>query len=143
MNELLDNPVFGSTTLAGCGGGRMACLSAACFAALFHIMPVMVFSAHCLVDRAITSEIHSDEASIFAEPMEDCDILICPFVLFGTCSWGSQPHTAIITVWHFILIVGQYVITSGSTECLPEFNFKGTSHAFWCYLSVPQPKIYI
>ena len=67
---------------------------------------------------------------MLAEPLEDFCILICPFIPSGTCSWGSQPHTAIITVWHFILIVGQYVITSGSTKHLPEFNFKGTSHAF-------------
>ena len=39
------------------------------------------------------------EASIFAEPMEDYDILVRPFVPFGTCSWGSQLHTAIIAVW--------------------------------------------
>ena len=39
------------------------------------------------------------EASIFAEPMEDCNVLVCPFVPFGICSWGSQLHTAIIAVW--------------------------------------------
>ena len=76
---------------------------------------------------------------MFAEPVEDCYILVCPF---RTCSWGSQPHTAIIAVWQFILIVGQYIICSGSIERLPEPDSEGTSHAFWCYLSVPQPKIF-
>ena len=33
------------------------------------------------------------------------DILVCPFIPFGTCGWGSQPHTAIIAVWHFILTI--------------------------------------
>ena len=83
------------------------------------------------------------EASVLAEPLEDFCILICPFIPFGTCSWCSQLHTAIVAIWHFILIVSQYVITSWSTECLPEFNFKGMGHAFWCYLLVPQPEIYI
>ena len=59
------------------------------------------------------------EASLFAEPVEDFYILICPFVPFRICSWGSQLHTAIIAVWYFILIVSQYVIHSGSTKCLP------------------------
>ena len=80
---------------------------------------------------------------MYAEPLEDFDILICPFIPFGTCSWGSQPLTAIITIWHFILAIGQYVIISGSVERLPEFDFEGMSHAFWCYLSVPQPEIYV
>ena len=78
-----------------------------------------------------------------AGPLEDFFILVCPFVPFGTCSWGSQLHTAIIAVWHFILTFGQYVIISGSAKCLSEFDFKGMSHAFGCYLSVPQPEIYI
>ena len=80
---------------------------------------------------------------MLTEPLEDFYIVICPFVPFRTCGWGSQLHTTIITVWNFILIVGQYVITSRSTEHLPELNFKGMSHAFWCYLLVPQPEIYI
>ena len=39
------------------------------------------------------------EPSISAEPVEDFFILFCPFIPFGTCGWGSQPHTAIIAVW--------------------------------------------
>ena len=81
--------------------------------------------------------------SVLAEPVEDCFIILCPFSPFGTCGWGSQPHTAIIAVWQFILIVRQYIVCSGSAERFPESDFKGTSHAFWCYLSVPQPEIYI
>ena len=77
------------------------------------------------------------------EPLEDFDILICPFVPFKTCGWCSQLHTAIIAVWHLILTFGQYVVVSGSTEHLPELYFEGMSHAFGYYLSVPQPEIYV
>ena len=80
---------------------------------------------------------------MYAESLEDFCVLLCPFIPFGTCGWGSQLHTAIIAVWYFILIVGQYVVISGGTNHLPEFDLKGTSHAFWCYLSVPQPEIYV
>ena len=72
-----------------------------------------------------------------AEPLEDFDILVCPFVPFGTFGWCSQPHTAIAAIRHFILTVSQYIIIYGSVECLPEFYFKGVSHAFGCYLLVP------
>ena len=44
LNALLDDAVFGSTILAGCGGGHMTCLVAAHFAALFHVMPLIAFS---------------------------------------------------------------------------------------------------
>ena len=81
--------------------------------------------------------------SVLAELVEDLFIILRPFVPFGTCGWGSQPHTAIIAVWLFILIVRQYIVCSSSAEHFPESDFKGTSHAFWCYLSVPQPEIYI
>ena len=81
--------------------------------------------------------------SILAEPVEDFFILLCPFIPFGTCGWGSQLHTAIIAVWQFILVVHQYIICSWSTEHFPESDLEGTSHAFWCYLSVPQPEIYV
>ena len=60
LNELLDDTVFGSTTLAGCRGGHMTCLAAACFAASFHIIPVVAFSTCCLVNGSITSETHSE-----------------------------------------------------------------------------------
>ena len=60
LNALLDDTVFGSTTLTGCGGGHMTCLVAACFAASFHIIPIMVFSTHCLANSLITSEMHSE-----------------------------------------------------------------------------------
>ena len=36
--------------------------------------------------------------SILGEPVEDFFILLRPFIPFRTCSWGSQPHTAIIAV---------------------------------------------
>ena len=60
LNSLLDEAVFGSTTLARCGGGHMTCLAAACFAALFHIMPWIAFSDHCLVNSSMASEMHSE-----------------------------------------------------------------------------------
>ena len=80
-----------------------------------------------------------------AEPLEDFDILVCPFVPFAkwTCGWCSQLHKAIIAVWHLILTFSQYVIESGSVKHLLEFYFEGMSHAFGCYLLVPQPEIYI
>ena len=108
----------------------MTCLSAACFAALFYIAPVMAFSAHHLENGSITYEMHSGEASMYAELLEGCDILVCPSVPFGTCSWSSQLYTAIIAVWNFVLTLSQYIVISGSTECLPEFDFKGTTMPF-------------
>ena len=59
-NALLNNAVFGSTTLAGHGGGHMTCLSAACLAASFHVVPVVAFSTHHLVNGSITPEMHSE-----------------------------------------------------------------------------------
>ena len=39
--------------------------------------------------------------------------------------------------------IGQYIVISWDIEHFPELDFEGTSHAFWCYLLVPQPEIYI
>ena len=58
-NTLLDDAVFRATTLVGHGGACMTCLVAACVAALFHIIPFMVFSACCLANSWITSETHT------------------------------------------------------------------------------------
>ena len=60
LNALLNDAVFGFTTLAGHGGGHMTCLAAAHFAASFHIVPAMAFSTHHLVNSSITSETHSE-----------------------------------------------------------------------------------
>ena len=119
LNALLNYAVFGSTILSRCGGGHMTCLVAAHFAASFHIVINSIFQL--LFGKQLDSLWNTlrGKASMLAEPLEDFYILICPFVPFGTCSWGSQLHTAIITVWHFILIVGQYVMTSWGTECFP------------------------
>ena len=38
----------------------MTCLVAAHFAASFHVIPLVVFSTHCLVNGLITSETHSE-----------------------------------------------------------------------------------
>ena len=59
-NALLDEAVFGSTTLAGHGGGHMTCLVAAHFAASFHVMPWIVFSDRHLANGLMTSEMHSE-----------------------------------------------------------------------------------
>ena len=60
LNAPLDDMVFGSTTLAGHGGGHMTCLLAAWFAASFHVVLVMVFSTHHLENSLSTSETHSE-----------------------------------------------------------------------------------
>ena len=59
-NALLEDAVFGSTILARCGGGRMTCLAAACFAASFHIVSLIAFFNCCLENGSMTSEIHSE-----------------------------------------------------------------------------------
>ena len=60
-----DGAVVDSTALTGCGGGRMTCLTAACLAASFHILPVMVFSDHLLANGSITSVMHSEVSPAF------------------------------------------------------------------------------
>ena len=140
-NALLDDAVFGSTTLAGCGGGCMTCLSAAHFAASFHIMPVMAFSAHGLANSSITSETHSEvrPACMLSHWRTFASLSVPSF--HSEHVVGAQLHTANIAVWHFTLTISQYVVVSWDVECFPEFYFEGMSHAFWCYLSVPQPEI--
>ena len=136
-NALLDDTVFGSTILGRCGGGCMTCLVAARFAALFHVMPVVAFSTHCLANSSITSETHSE-----VRPA-------CMLSHWRMVSSSSVPHS-IWNMWlglsttyshHSCLVaytdLHQYVIKSRSTKHLPEFDLKGMSHAFWCYLSVP------
>ena len=51
---------------------------------------------------------------MFAEPLEGFCILICSFIPFGTCGWGSQSHTAIFIVicLYFILIYIKDLIIS-------------------------------
>ena len=134
-NSLLNEAVFSSTTLAGCGGGHMTCLAAAHFAALLHVVDSIFRSSSGKWFNDLWDTLRGG-ASLFAEPVEDFYILVNPFIPFGTCSWGSQLHTAVIAVWYFILIVSQYVIHSRSTKCLPESDSEGMSHAFWCYLLV-------
>ena len=95
---------------------------------IFHSLPGERFDYLCDALRG--------KPSILAEPVEDLFVILHPFIPFRTCGWGSQPHTAIIAVWQFILIVRQYIVCSGSAERFPESDFKGMSHAFWCYLSV-------
>ena len=63
---------------------------------IFHSPPGKRFNYLCDTLRG--------KPSVLAEPVEDLFVVLCPFIPFGTCGWGSQPHTAIITVWQFILI---------------------------------------
>ena len=60
LNVPDDGAVVNSTALTGCGGGHVTCLAAACLAALFHALPVMVSFDHLLVNSLITSVMHSD-----------------------------------------------------------------------------------
>ena len=64
-NSPHDRVVVSSTALGGHGGGCMTCLVAACFAASFHIIPVVAFSDHCLVNGLITSVTHSEVRPAF------------------------------------------------------------------------------
>ena len=57
--------VVDSTALPGRGGGCVTCLAAARFAALFHILPEMVFSDHLLVNGSTTSVMHSEVSPAF------------------------------------------------------------------------------
>ena len=59
-NPLLYDAVFGSTILAGHGGGHMTCLVAARCAASFHVVPLIAFSHHHLVNGLMTSATHSE-----------------------------------------------------------------------------------
>ena len=52
--------VVDSTALTGCGGGHVTCLAAS-----FHVLPIMVFSNHLLVNGSITSVMHSEVSPAF------------------------------------------------------------------------------
>ena len=60
-----DGAVVDSTSLTGCGGGCMTCLTAACLAASFHVLPEMAFSDRLLANSSITSVIHSEVSPAF------------------------------------------------------------------------------
>ena len=64
-NVLCNGTVVDSTALAECGGGCETCLTAACLAASFHILPDMAFSDHHLVNGSITSAMHSEVSPAF------------------------------------------------------------------------------
>ena len=64
-NVLCNGTVVDSTALAECGGGCETCLTAACLAASFHILPDMAFSDHCLANGLITSVMHSEVRPAF------------------------------------------------------------------------------
>ena len=65
LNVLGNGAVVDSTALTGHGGGHMTCLTAACLAASFHILPDMAFSDHLLANGSITSVTHSDVSPAF------------------------------------------------------------------------------
>ena len=60
LNSPLDEAVFSSTALAGCGGGHVTCLVAAHFAASFHIRLWIMFSDCHLANGSMTSVMHSE-----------------------------------------------------------------------------------
>ena len=57
--------VVDSTALMGRGGGCVTCLTAACLAASFHVLPDMAFSNHLLANGSITSVMHSEVSPAF------------------------------------------------------------------------------
>ena len=65
LNVPGNGAVVDSTALTGCGGGRETCLTAACLAALFHVLPDMAFSDHCLANGSITSATYSEVSPAF------------------------------------------------------------------------------
>ena len=64
-NVLCDGAVVDSTALTEHGGGCGTCLTAACLAASFHVLPDMAFSNRCLANGSITSATHSEVSPAF------------------------------------------------------------------------------
>ena len=64
-NVPCNGTVVDSTVLMECGGGHETCLTAACLAASFHILPDMAFSDRCLANGSITSATHSEVSPAF------------------------------------------------------------------------------
>ena len=132
------------SALTGRGGGHETCLVAARLAASFHVLPDMAFSNRCLANGSITSATHSEVSPAF---------WLSQWRIFSSSSVPSvhsghavgalnriQPSLLFGSLYRLSVSIS-YV--SGSTEHFPESDFKGMSHAFWCYLLVPQPEIYV
>ena len=64
-NVLCDGAVVDSTALMERGGGHVTCLTAACLAASFHVLPDMAFSDCCQANGSITSVTHSEVSPVF------------------------------------------------------------------------------
>ena len=64
-NVPCDGTVVNSTALMERGGGCETCLTAACLAALFHVLPDMAFSDHHLANGSITSAMYSEVSPVF------------------------------------------------------------------------------
>ena len=64
-NVPCDGAVVDSTALTECGGGHVTCLTAACLAASFHVLPDITFSNCHLVNSSITSATHSEVSPAF------------------------------------------------------------------------------
>ena len=142
LNALLDNTVFGSTIMAGCGGGHMTCLVAAHFAASFHIMPVVAFSAYHLANSSITSETHSEVRPVCMLSHWRTFVSSSVPSFHSGHAFGALNHIQPSLLFGSLYWVSN-VIISWDVECIPEFDFKGMSHAFGCYFLVPQPEIYV
>ena len=65
LNVPCDGAVVNSTALMEYGGGCVTCLTAACLAASFHVLPDMAFSDCRLVNGSITSVTHSEVSQHF------------------------------------------------------------------------------
>ena len=143
LNVLGDGAVVVSTALKEHGGGCETCLTAAHLAASFHILPDMAFSNRHLVNSSITSAMHSEVSPAF---------WLSQWRTFSSSSVPSFHSGHAVGALNCIqpsLLFGILcqlsvsISCSGSTEHFPESDFEGRSHAFWCYLLVPQPGIYV
>ena len=64
-NVPCNGTVVNSTVLTEHGGGHETCLTAACLAASFHVLPDMAFSNRRLANGSITSVTHSEVSPVF------------------------------------------------------------------------------
>ena len=64
-NVPCNRTVVNSTVLTEHGGGHETCLTAACLAASFHVLPDMAFSDRHLANGSITSAMHSEVSPAF------------------------------------------------------------------------------
>ena len=144
-SNVLDNGVVvDSTALMGCGGGHETCLTAACLAASFHVLPDMAFSDRCLANGSITSVTHSEVSPVFWLSQQ---------MTFSSSSVPSFHSGHVVGALNRIqpsLLFGSLYWLSISISYVPgvlnvskNLILKAWAMPFWCYLLVPQPEIYV